>query len=168
MPYLSVPDYLGRFGERETILLTNDTAADPDVEPTYDSTKVSDAISDASEVVDGYLGARYVTPIGSPPRIVQGWVAALAREALYVNTGRVSDAATQAASRARQQLVDVQAGRMSLPIETGATAPATANNIGYATSSMDRDAPTFAGTGVLDSFSAPFGYNPNPCWRQGT
>lgn len=164
MAYLTLEQYLARFGERETILLTAETPGSP----TYDSAKVEAAISDADDVVEAYIGARYVVPIvGSPPSIVQGWTAALAREALFVNVGKVSDAVTLAADRARGQLKDVQAGKMSLPIAEGGTPLTPANASGLAMSSNDREAAVFTG-GALDGFMTPFLGGYAPCWRRGS
>jgi len=164
-PYLEVSEYISRFGERETILLTNDQALGGAT--TYDSAKVSDAIDDSSEVVDGYIGQRYVVPVIDPPRIVKGWVAALAREALHVNVNRVTDAVKAAADRARQQLLDVSKGNMTLPIAEGDAPLTPSNGLGYAASSLDRPTPVVTDQRLAD-FTAPFtGYCPTPAWRNG-
>ncbi len=165
MPYLTVEQYIARFGERETILLTSETPG----AATYESAKVEAAIDDADDVVEAYIGARYVVPIaGDPPSVVRGWTAALAREALYVNVGKVSDAVKEAADRARAQLRDVQAGKMSLPIAEGGSPLTPSNSSGMATSSNDRDAPVFSGTGSLDGYMTPFSGGYSPCWRRGS
>ena len=167
MPYLSVAEYIRRFGERETILLTNTTAAEPGVTPTYDSLKVEEAINDATEVVEAYVGKRYAVPIEDPPRVLIGWVAALAREDLHVKTNKVTAPVQDAADRIRSQLRDVAKGEMTLPLDEGQVGPVQ-NGQGYARSSNDRPAATFSGGGALDAFTAPFsgGYAP-ACWRGG-
>jgi phage gp36-like protein len=167
MPYLSVSEYISRFGERETILLTNTTPPSAGSVPTYDSVKVETAIIDAQEVVDGYVGRRYATPIDDAPRIVKGWIAALARETLHVNTGKTNDAVAKAADLARSQLREVAKGDMTLPIAEGQPAP-TEKGQGFARSSMDRPSTSFTGA-ALDAFTAPFGIGAEPaCWRSGT
>lgn len=166
MAYLTVSEYVSRFGDRETILLTNDTAPAAGATRTYDGVKIERAIADAGEVVEGYVGRRYVTPIDSPPNIVKGWVAALAREALHTNTNKITEAVKAAADRARGQLADLVAGRLNLPIEEGTDAPASVST-GEAVSSRDREGPVFTG-GALDRFTAPFtGYSYSPAWRNG-
>lgn len=167
MPYLSVAEYIRRFGERETINLTNTTALAPGITPTYDSIKVEDAIRDATETVEGYVGKRYAVPIEDPPRLLIGWVAALAREVLHVNTNKVTQPVQDAADRIRSQLRDVAKGDMTLPLEEGQAGP-TPGGQGYARSSNDRAGPGFSADGALDDFVAPFsgGYG-SPCWRGG-
>lgn len=162
MAYITVAEYVARFGARETTLLTNETPGGA----TYVSEKVERAIDDADDIVEAYIGARYVVPVVSPPPVVRGWTAALAREALYTQTGKVPDAVTNAANIARGQLRDVQKGLMSLPIPEGETPLEGSGSQGTAQSSKDRDAPVFAGTGALAGYMAPFspGYMPN--WRK--
>lgn len=163
--YLSNAEYIARFGDRETVLLTNDTALAQEA-PTYDSAKVDAAISDATEVVEGYIGRRYVVPVESPPAIVKGWVAALAREALHVNVGRVNDAVQTAADRARAQLKDVVKGDLTLPIAEGSPA-LEYTGAGIATSSLDRPCPVVTDSRLAD-FVAPFtGDNTGANWRGG-
>lgn len=162
MAYITVAEYISRFGERETILLTNEQPGSS----TFTSRKVEEAIDDADDVVEAYIGTRYVVPVVSPPSVLRGWTAALAREALFVNTGKLSDTVKEAADRARAQLRDVQAGRMSLPIPEGGTALETANNLGLAASSNDREPALFTRS-TMDAFTVPFGGGYNPCWRRG-
>lgn len=150
MAYLSVAQYIARYGERETILLTNNAVEVPGVPAVYDSAKVQTAIDDAIQTVDGFVGIVYVTPIADPPRIVQGFVAALAREALFVNVGKISEAAEKAADLARSQLKDVAKGTMKLPIAVGQTAPTQATG-GEAQVSNDRPSESFTST-AIDSF----------------
>lgn len=165
MAYLSVTEYLARFGERETTLFTNDDSPLVGAIVTYDSLKVEGAIGDATEEVEGYIATRYTTPLESPPSIVKGWVAALARLKLAEGTGRVNEAIKDAADRATRQLEKLVDRKLNLPIDEGGTAPA-ALGAGDALSSGDRDQPVF---GSLDGFLTPFtgagGYA--PCWRNG-
>lgn len=169
MPYLTVAQYLARFGERETILATNTTPAQPGIPATYSVPAVEGAIADAGDVVESYVGKRYVTPIDNPPRIVLGWVAALARETIHVNTGRTNETIQHAADLVRAQLLQVSRGDLTLPIAEGADplVPVT-GSLGYAQSSGDRVPDTFSG-GRLDGFTSMFGggYG-GGCWRQGT
>lgn len=166
MAYLTVPEYVGRYGERETILLTNDEAPIGGGTATYDAAKVEGAVDDATEEVEGYIGRRYATPLASPPRIVKGWVASIARLKLAETTGRVSEAIKEAADRTYTQLAQLVASKLDLPVDENTTAPAPIGT-GAARSSGDRATPVFGST--LDSFTAPFtgGGAYAPCWRGG-
>lgn len=168
MPYLTIPQYLARYGERETILATNTTAPAQGFTATYDVPVIESAIEDAGAVVESYVGKRYVTPIEEPPRIVLGWVAALARETIHVNTGRSNQTIQDAADRVRSQLLQVSRGDLTLPIAEGADPLAPApSSTGYAQSSNDRIPDTFSG-GQLDGFTSMFGgHGAGGCWRRG-
>lgn len=167
MPYLTVSEYVARFGAQETTNLTfeGDLSLDPPPERIYDTAKVETAIGDAGDTVDTYVAARYATPITSPPSIVKGWVAVLARETLHVNVGRVTDAVKDAADVVRRQLADLSAGRTSLPIPASGDAPASVG-LGYAETSNDQRPSVFGG-GILDALTSPFVGLPDvPRWRQ--
>lgn len=162
MVYLTTAEYIARFGERETIRLTNEVPGGT----TFESDKVDNAIQDAMELVDGYIGPRYATPVASAPRILKGWTAALAREKLYIATGTIPDAVKNDADLARKALYDVQKGNMTLPIPEG-TDPLVTTGNGSPVSSLDREAPVFAGTGALDGYLPPIGGSCLPNWRRG-
>lgn len=163
MAYVDVAEYVDTFGEQETKRITADSATDT----TYDSAKVEEALADSEEVVDGYISRRYAVPLVTVPKIVKGWVKALAREALHVNTGRMTDTVQQAADRARAQLKDLIAKNMDLPIDdVGGTPPAPVS-IGYAESSNDRTAPAFSGNPAFETYLDPLMYgSPLPAWRR--
>lgn len=164
MAYLTVVEYVARFGERETTLLTNEAAVIGSGLPVYDAAKVLARIEDATEEVEGYIGTRYATPLASPPPIVKGWVADIARLKLAEGTGRVSEAIKAAADRTTRQLERLVDGKLNLPIPEGVTPP-TPLGTGDASSSMDRPASVF---GTLDTFLAPFNSGCDvPRWRQG-
>lgn len=167
MPYLTVAEYVRRFGQRETIQLTNEQAASPGVAPQIDEVKVEEALTDATDIVDSYAAKRYATPMQSVPTIVRGWTAALARHKLATQTGRVNDAIKDESDRTYRQLESLAAGKLDLPIPEGSAAPAPVSP-GNAQSSGDRT-PSLFGGGILDSYTAPIlGGSPLPCWRQGT
>lgn len=162
MAYVTIADYLKRYGERETILITNEDAAAPS--PTYDSAKVQAALDDMTDFADGYIGNSYRTPLVDPPRVVQSIVAALAREALH-NT-RVPQDVRDDADRARSQLKDISAGRMTLPVADG-DVPPEANVIGDPAASNDAPCPTFTNT-TLSGYMDPFtGGSQRACWKGG-
>lgn len=78
--YCSQPDLVTRFGESEIVDLT-------DVEGTgaIDSTKVTQAISDAGALIDGYLAGRYQLPLATVPTVLNRLAADIARYFLYDN-----------------------------------------------------------------------------------
>ena len=119
--YLTAEEYVARYGTAETIRLT-----DEDRRGVVDAPKLEAAIGDATETADAYIGTRYTTPLLGVPRIVKTIVAALARESLHKTkpTPEVKDRA----ELARQQLRDIAAGRMMLPVEQGAEEPVLGGN----------------------------------------
>jgi phage gp36-like protein len=166
MAYLTTADYLKRYGERETILATNTAQPVSGTTPTYDSAKVENAINDATQVVEGYVGKRYAVPLSDPPAILIGFVAVLAREQLHAGSQKMTQTVQDAADRVRSQLRDIAKGDMTLPLEEGQEAPAVASSQGYARSSGDRSASVFGG-GRLDELTAPFTGRPDvACWRR--
>jgi len=114
--YLTVEDYVDRFGAQETVRLTDEARSG-----TIDGPKLEQAIRDAADLADSYLGTRYPIPLENAPRIIGSIVAALTREALHKT--RPTPEVKDAADRARAQLRDLSAGRMTIPVEVGETAP---------------------------------------------
>ena len=159
--YVTTNEYVATFGAQETTRITN--SSDSGSTATYDSAKVDAALEDSSEVVNGYAARRYVTPLSSTPLIVKGWTKALAREALYLNTGRMLDAVKDAADRVRAQLRDLALGNINLPVDQVGGTPPTLS-IGLALTSNDRPTPVVGP--ALDAFTAPFtGESDVPRWR---
>ena len=114
--YLSNADYISKYGEAETKRLTDEAKTG-----SIDTEKLTEALEDGTVVVESYIGQRYQTPVASPPRLLQTFVGALAREALHKS--QKPDAVVEDADRARSQLKDIARGIMTLPIPTGGTAP---------------------------------------------
>ena len=162
--YLTVEGYINRYGERETRTVTNETPGSPGNLGTYDSAKVELAITDAEEVVEGYIGGRYAIPLVTVPRLVEGIVAILARELLFAR--KPTPEVTNAANNARKQLTDIQKGILSLAgVEENGTVPEQIGG-GLSASSGDAECPTF-GRLKQAEYMAPFlggGYFPN--WRR--
>jgi len=157
MVYLTSDEYLDRFGDVETIRLT-----DTDKTGTVDTAKVDTAIEDAGQFADSYLAARYTLPIdGDTPEILKGIIAALARERLHKN--RAPDAVTAEADRARSQLKDLAAGRATLML--GGSTDATPEEIatGEAVASGDGLPRVFTPERMAD-YTSLAGY---PYWRNG-
>lgn len=130
MPYLSVAAYIARWGMRETTILTAEEpgATEPD-EP-----KVEGAIADAEALANGYIargrnlhGVPYAVPLADPPGPVLAIVADLARERLHKD--RPTPEVTAAADRARAQLRDIAAGRLTLLLDEPGGPDATSDNL---------------------------------------
>lgn len=160
--YLTVEQYVARFGDYETKLFT---AESPNA-ATFDTVKVESALDDATEEVEAYIAARYATPLASPPSIVKGWVAALARLKLATGAGRVSEAIKDEVDRITRQLEQLVAGRLNLPVDPG-VAPPAGHDPGAPLTSGDAAVPIFTGStlaGFTDMFT---GAAQLPAWRRG-
>lgn len=152
--YLTADEYVTRYGQQETVRLT-----DEDGRGKVDGARLEEALKDASDEADGYIGTRYSTPLIDTPRVVKSIVGALAREKLH--KARPMPEVVAAADRARTQLRDISAGRMTLPVDQGASAPVMGGNL-YAVTSGDGST-TFRD--AVSAFSTePGAYIPN--WRR--
>jgi len=68
MPYAAITDLISRYGERELIANTTPAGQDRD---RIDATRVAQSLTDASDLIDGYLNRRYAVPLAEPtPSIV--------------------------------------------------------------------------------------------------
>ena len=166
MAYVDLAEYLATYGERETILLTNETAPQGGQKAQVDDVKLDTALDDATDEVEGYISRRYQVPLESVPTIVKGWVKALARLKLAEATGRVNDGIKEAAARATRQLEQLVASKLDLPVPTN-DGPLAPVGTGSVLTSGDRPASTFGDS--LDRFTAPFtgSYGEPPRWTQG-
>jgi len=164
MAYVDVAEYIGTYGERETILLTNETAKVAGQPANYDDVKVDTALDDATDEVEGYISRRYRVPLENPPTIVKGWVKAIARLKLAEASGRVNEGIKDAAARVTRQLEQLANSKLDLPVPTNDD-PIPQVGGGLAMSSRDRPASTF---GNLDGYMSAFtGSGSAPCWRGG-
>jgi phage gp36-like protein len=155
MAYLTDTEYLNRYGNAETIRLTDENRSGA-----VDTQKLENAIADASDIADSYLGKRYVVPVLSPPALLKHVVAALAREILH--TSRPIEAVTNEANRARHQLELISKGTIVLPVPENATPPTETGSFSSA-SSGDGTAPVFT-EAALSGFDINTGY-PNSAWK---
>lgn len=110
MAYATVAEYVEMVSEAEARLQAPVTPTVPGG-PTHDDAKIAEALSDASAVLDTYLGSRYPTPIANPPRTLAKATIDLARETLD-RTGRAPVIA--AAARARSWVRDIANGVATL------------------------------------------------------
>lgn len=143
--YLSPDGYVERWGNRETIVITADEpgAQAPDL------VKVERAIDDVEELVNGYVRQRYAVPLAEAPRVIVGMVADLARERLHKD--RPTPEVTAAADRARSQLKDIAAGRLTLLLDEGEVAESTGD---FRSQSSDDAQPVTFSRDRLDAFTS--------------
>lgn len=119
--YLTADEYVERYGYAETIRLT-----DEDRTGTVDTAKLETELKAQTDLADGYIGTRYTTPLLATPRVVKTIVASLTREALHKT--KPTPEVTASADRARAQLRDIAAGKMTLPVEQGDEVPVVGGN----------------------------------------
>lgn len=67
MDYATVQDCIDRYGE--VLLLTLSELTDP--ADLAGSTRLEEALSDAAQEINGYLGARYTLPLPSVPKLLK-------------------------------------------------------------------------------------------------
>lgn len=150
MPYIDQVEYLRRFGEPETIRVTDTTRSG-----TIDSDRLEEAFADQSAFADSYLGGRYILPIVPAPELLIRIVADLAREALH--STRPTEAITANADRARTLLRDLSAGRASIPAPANGPAPATTVS-DFPAASNDRRPRIFTDSALCDYTHLGGGY----------
>jgi phage gp36-like protein len=155
MSYLTDSEYLARYGHAETTRITDEARSGD-----YDSAKLGSAISDASDIVDAYIGTRYIVPLESPPSIVRNITGALAREILH--TSRPLETVTADADRARRQLENISKGTMTLPAPLAGPAAETTGGRN-SSSSGDGLTPVFTDDS-LSGYAISTGY-PGGAWR---
>lgn len=117
-PYLSIADFVARFGFDETVRMTDGEGAGR-----IDRDLLVNALADAQAVADAYLSVRYAVPLASVPPIVAMAVADLARARLYPRGA--PEGIADAAKLAEQRLKSIQTGAMSLGLPVADT-PAVA------------------------------------------
>lgn len=109
-PYATQSDLIDRISEVELLQI-----ADRDNDGVIDADVVAVALTDASELIDGYISARCRMPLSTVPGIVKGWCCVLARAQLY--RVDVPDYVIKDRDLALKQLRDVQEGRMVLQVD---------------------------------------------------
>lgn len=134
-PYLTGEEYVERYTVEETVRLTDETRMG-----TIDEDKLRRALEDASAFANGYVGVKYPVPLAAAPESLKGIVAALARENLHKT--RPLPAVTEAADRARAQLRDISAGRMTLLLPDNSV-PEVSQSRGFAAWGRSADAVVF-------------------------
>ncbi|MDP5307921.1 gp436 family protein [Paracoccus spongiarum] len=80
MPYATETDLLERMGEHEMRQVADHTRSG-----TADTEVVEAALEDADNLIDGYVAAKYATPLPSVPPLVRSWAVSIARYVLHRN-----------------------------------------------------------------------------------
>ncbi len=82
MAYATIAAMQQRFGERELIYLSERDDAPVDV---INTAVIEQAITDASDVIDGYLAGRYELPLVTVPNLLEQFCCDIARYKLGTN-----------------------------------------------------------------------------------
>lgn len=130
MAYATSDDMVARFGEAELIRLSTPEGA---LDGPMDADAVTIALADASELVDSYIGRRFVVPLNPVPASIAAAVCTLARHALSLaRNATPGDAATRARDETSAWLKRIAAGDVTLP-------GATPSDLGAGARVQDRD-----------------------------
>ncbi|MDR5655424.1 gp436 family protein [Ruixingdingia sedimenti] len=116
MAYATLADLVERAGEAEVRQIADrdrDGVPDPDV--------IGAALQDASDLIDGYVGARYDIPLASIPPQLRPWAVSIARYTLHRNGAPTW--VEQDYKDALAALKDVAHGLIALPVAAGDTPP---------------------------------------------
>lgn len=109
MPYATVTDLVDRFGHGEMASLTDREGSGDNI---IDAV-AEKVLSDASGVVDSYIGSRYEVPLKSPSEALKRYTCDIARSYLY------DEHETEGVKRLVEQAFDwlqgVASGKVSIP-----------------------------------------------------
>lgn len=115
-PYLSIGDFVARFGLDEVVRMTDAAGAGR-----IDRELLTRALADAQAIADAHLAGRYLLPLAAVPPIVALAVADLARNRLYPRGA--PDGVAEQARAATRLLERIQAGQMVLDAAAAGAAP---------------------------------------------
>lgn len=132
--YLSIVEFIDRFGLDETI-----TATDASGAGTIDRKLLIGALSDAQAEIDAELAARYALPLAIVPAIVKAMVADLAAVRIY-RRGAPDHILDQAKVQ-RRKLERISSGALPLPLPAGTTAEGATSDAPIAWHSSGRTYP---------------------------
>ena len=139
MPYASIDDMIARFGSEELTQISTPAGQDQDG---IVADVVLAAITDASAMMDGYIGRRYRVPMDVPPPIVTALCCDMARYRLSTGGSRTPGETMRAGYKdAVAWLTDVSVGKVVLELDE-----VTAGDESYAQMAPPRHA-TFGGCG---------------------
>lgn len=116
MTYATDEDLLERMGETELRQVADHTRSG-----TADTEVVEAALEDADNLINGYIAAKYATPLPSTPPLIRTWAVSIARYVLHRNGA--PEHIEQDYKDAVAALKDVSRGLIALPVDTGEAAP---------------------------------------------
>ncbi|MCL2790118.1 MAG: DUF1320 domain-containing protein [Desulfobulbus sp.] len=121
--YCAASDILTIMPETDLIELTDDTIPPADVKVAV----VDRAVSDAGELIDGYLRGRYRLPLSPVPGLLNTLAADIAVYRLYARRLRLTppETVTERYKNALKLLELIQAGKVALGADTGGVLEAT-------------------------------------------
>ncbi len=120
MTYATLEDLIERAGAAEIRQI-----ADRDRDGTPDPDVIDAALSDADNLIDGYVSTKYTLPLPSVPDIVNTWAVSIARYVLHRNGA--PEHVRQDYKDAVAALKDVAAGKLALPFPSGEDQPGVAS-----------------------------------------
>lgn len=120
MTYATLADMQARFNDRELIQLTDES----DAPAAIDEIKVGKALTDASGLIDSYIGGRYTLPLATVPHQLVRFCCDIAWKYLWGD--RASEQVQKNHDAALKFLEHVSAGKAKLDVE-GSPAP---SNVG--------------------------------------
>lgn len=105
--YATIGDMETRFGQQELLELT-----DAGLTGTVGTAEVETAIGDATELINGYVAARYRVPLSPVPDMVRRWCCDIAR--FYLHKAGVPEVVKAGHESALRGLRDVARGVVQL------------------------------------------------------
>ena len=137
MAYATLDDMIARYGSEELTQISTPAGQDQDG---IVADVVLAAVTDASAMMDGYIGRRYRVPMDVPPSIVTALCCDMARYRLSTGGSRTPSETIRAGYKdAIAWLTDVSVGKVVLELDEVA-----AGDESYAQMAPSRDA-TFGG-----------------------
>jgi phage gp36-like protein len=112
LSYASLADLVARAGESEILQI-----ADRDDDGVADSDVIAKALTDADNIVDARLAARYQVPLSTTPAIVNGWAVSIAR--YFLHRDGAPDHVVRDYNNALSDLKDAAAGKFPVPDASG-------------------------------------------------
>ena len=120
MTYATTQDLVDRFSQAELLELT-----DFDGNGSIDQAVVDQALADAAQIINSYVGARYDLPLAETPALLTALAADIARYRLYKDDP--TEVVQENHKAALRQLKDIAEGRAVLDIGGSEPAPAEAS-----------------------------------------
>jgi phage gp36-like protein len=120
MPYATQQDMIDRYGEDDLLI-----AADHDGDGVADAAVVTQGLSDATDVIDAHIGARYTLPLATVPAVLKRLCVDIA---LYLMSKppSITEEKRKRYEDAIKLLQAISSGKVSLGIsETGETVATT-------------------------------------------